>query len=779
MSNIVLAYSETTLSIKYIQWIKQAHPELTFELVGCQEILTNSASYKQSQVYVLQPDSRFNTDFLLKGITIVNSIEPDFHPDELNIFKSICRSRKWNYIDDPVLKAHLEVSKNKILPRPKGKTAKEWALYTREIRRFKGADKSDDRAARISIASFKRVFPLTTYPRHDLWVIQAQTSQFQCIADRCAGKCSALILYDNLRFQTFISDDLIQETNIDAFCDLWKIHSEKSGPYLILETFGNPSLKSIIELVEGTIRFLIKESGKPRWLSPLKDQSQGEIYSRHIFIFPFTFQGMLTNEEWREITSPKLPKELDTNHYPTYKEWLLRYNTRNYFTKPMQSFIFSKDITFKRIYQPGIVKEYVVTISDSKEYYLEIDQIEFQSLAVDQDSPGDKDQLGILTINCKNTKQEQSAPSDILAINQYGRRLFLPFLANNFAGLKLDPPVQSTDFAHDTALASKGKLAPSSLHIAGKEHPVGMYEEKYGMDSLLFKDIFRGLKSITPIIDDRMFTLSWYGNDEITQELMKPSVEEGYLSHSWWYQYVYVDSPGEKSVANDVLQSQLIKTATYPRWIGNGLYYGMTRYSHVCLTPSWPALKRNENLYLIDHLETLYTEITKLCLIQYAFVLQLLEDFHTVNITDIEKRYNRYLRYKKELSLEIVTVQDQGIEIYQQLRSGLELDKLESKLHMAVQQAFDYDRNQKIATETNRIAFLTIMIAVITTVIIFPTFLVGLLDMSIFEVEVESFLDGIWANSLVGFIVFLALVMAVSLLVGGYWIRLLIKKTKQ
>ncbi len=48
---------------------------------------------------------------------------------------------------------------------------------------------------------------------------------------------------------------------------------------------------------------------------------------------------------------------------------------------------------------------------------------------------------------------------------------------------------------------------------------------------------------LNPVGDDRMFVLCWYGDDALPDEMKIYEDAKGYsyLSHDWWYQFIFVD----------------------------------------------------------------------------------------------------------------------------------------------------------------------------------------------------------------------------------------------
>jgi len=89
---------------------------------------------------------------------------------------------------------------------------------------------------------------------------------------------------------------------------------------------------------------------------------------------------------------------------------------------------------------------------------------------------------------------------------------------------------------------------------------------------------------IEPVIDDRMYTLCWYENDEFSK-LMKVRNRRSYAYEDSddWYRFVFVD--GDDSCCKNIdMRRDLIRKATYARWVEYGTLFGISRYSFVALT---------------------------------------------------------------------------------------------------------------------------------------------------------------------------------------------------
>jgi hypothetical protein len=176
-----------------------------------------------------------------------------------------------------------------------------------------------------------------------------------------------------------------------------------------------------------------------------------------------------------------------------------------------------------------------------------------------------------------------------------------------------------------------------------------------------------------------MFVISWYGNDEFANKLKSYNYEKS----DFWYEFVFVDGNG-KTVQSDRMQKDLIKKATYDRWMDDGTLFGISRYSFVCLSENSDFTR--ETLPL-PHMKTMYFQIFTIILALRATILRFSDEVTAIsdideNDEEIEERvrnlYKNYLRFKNKIYFREVTAQDQGIELYEK---ALEILKIEKEIN--------------------------------------------------------------------------------------------------
>jgi cellobiose phosphorylase len=79
---------------------------------------------------------------------------------------------------------------------------------------------------------------------------------------------------------------------------------------------------------------------------------------------------------------------------------------------------------------------------------------------------------------------------------------------------------------------------------------------------------------------------------------------------------------------NIEMKKDLIKKHTYTRWSDYGTFFGVNRYSFVCLTGSLEHLKKPwiNAAFLVNHMQTMYYNMSEICIVQSASLLLLSDE---------------------------------------------------------------------------------------------------------------------------------------------------------
>lgn len=233
---------------------------------------------------------------------------------------------------------------------------------------------------------------------------------------------------------------------------------------------------------------------------------------------------------------------------------------------------------------------------------------------------------------------------------------------------------------------------------------------------------------IKPCIDDRMFVCCLVADDQLSQEIKADSNFDYCFLEGWDQRLTRVpekgvmDNKGNKKddylegwadetylsnriykllfIENDLtcqnthMKRELLLKSVYPRWLNTGTLYGSTHHSLVCLTNSFVEQP------VINPFLTQYVQIAILTLAQRSTILALAADATTVSneiykkdetgkdnesttlrdIKKIEKLQEKYVRALNQLFLTEVSVQEQGVELYQLIKESLYIDANKAEL---------------------------------------------------------------------------------------------------
>jgi hypothetical protein len=458
----------------------------------------------------------------------------------------------------------------------------------------------------------------------------------------------------------------------------------------------------------------------------VEDQSKKrdeDVISYHTFMFPFRWDRISGNHNTEEKFFKEVPLEKrikidgsfheelklcgwkyekfnvgesckkDTKKddigllYKNYNEYFyfhsfvnrVLYNQNEEFKENQTSYYYEK-LEFEGKYFEIKIKQKISEKQyDERIYKLTIDGI---SLRVFETG------IAIFSINLKNFSYKDSV--DILKINDFGRRFYAQFLnksenkdhsekaRENF----LPESIKIYDKDNNTEFESKFKYEkiPNEIEIAeyimfflnGSDRK--NIVEKYRKEEFII---------IHPILDDRMFVLSYYQNKDISNTLNKFSNDKySYFQSDFWYKYLFVEW-SNKTCQSKVLSKKLLEDSTYDRWIDYGTLFGITRYSFVLIFSSYWAP-------LYDHFRTMYFQMFNLLLAQRASILRfsheasLISDLKESEISaeKISSLYLHYMKFINKLWFREITAQEQGIEMYdlavKQMRLKEEIEALDN-----------------------------------------------------------------------------------------------------
>ncbi len=444
-------------------------------------------------------------------------------------------------------------------------------------------------------------------------------------------------------------------------------------------------------------------------------------HSYHIFYFPFSWE--ITGTQSR-ILSQRI--NLTGIHYKAHSEWLHiqnpvteeeatdLYNEKNYYYRFVHNILYDEagnPLNLIRHYerqepqQSDNVKYLIKVKGRPHPYVLTVDAININLYSTG---------VGFLSFYLKNDRDDQKEPDDILAINQYGRRVMPPFYADI---------IRRSEISEYIDLQG---LTPGNDYkeTFADYKPTDNWKPASFITTLIYE--LADNITVNPIIDDRLFVACWYKNQELANKFTENP--QAYCDpadsfSSFWYKFLYIDSSDE-TCQNNEMKTELLKKHTYLRWQKWSSLYGVSRYSLVYLTnPGAPD-------YLLRYFQTIYARMTELVLVQRASMLRfsgevtLVSNLSHQNVEQVSKRisslYKEYIRFMNQIYFREITAQDQGTELYDLLQSSLKLEEYIKdldgeigELHEYISLKEDRSRNEK-ASFLNDIATLLLPITVVT-----------------------------------------------------------------
>ncbi|MGP1447329.1 MAG: CorA family divalent cation transporter [Candidatus Limimorpha sp.] len=408
-------------------------------------------------------------------------------------------------------------------------------------------------------------------------------------------------------------------------------------------------------------------------------------YSYHVFMFPFRWKinGLdetLFSEQiklenisyaeygyWERLSIPKSDKE---------KEGM--YNEKNYF----YSFVHNA------LYDDGTEKSFVrhferkKLMSNAAKYRIDcrkgLFELDIKSIILDLYSTG----VGVLQFHLKNTKYKDR--DDIISINEFGRRIFPPFYYSK------------TD---------RGVIA-KSIELVGVPSSACLREDFNGYtveDSnkpayfivQLINEVVTNI-AVEPVVDDRMFVITWYKNTEWVTDLCQPhnNAPEPWSDDGNWYRFIFIDSAasGEPSCQNAQMMKELLQQATYKRWQNWNSLYGLSRYSMVYLTTD------DCKEFLTYNFETEYVRMAEHILVQRASVLRFSAEVSRISAltsgrglsSKVDSLYKEYIRFVNQIHFREVSAQDQGIEMYDMMYKTMRIEHQVEKLDDEIEELYHY-----------------------------------------------------------------------------------------
>ena len=665
-----------------------------------------------------------------------------------------------------------------------GATLEEIESIRKEDRMAQGATEEDEKKAEKELEdpqSFEKV--------DDIALFKTSLKRFSPIVDRLRQRGENRILIYNEEELTYFGWEWDKKHLIDHYKkDIHAgrmYHGGQKGGYFGVDKNSFQKNRT-------------KFTGYPKDLKHLASQiiqqlSHIKPSSSHIFLFPFQWEGNTPHQEEEvsldAIITALKDKKWESDYFTPDEEE--KYNEFNYFYEFVRDILYEKndpsegsqDHFFYHLEYKDITDRHLCIQLNrpQSDQYDEYYRLKVESILLNFYKTG----VGILSLHLEN--DTYSAPQSILEINQFGRRIFAPFRMNGASN-----ELAKAIWWDNCADTSDYYLLTDSTPLSG--HPFIMPK--------FLKDLFDGVLvdpnegaqensyPITPILDDRMFVISWYESALMAKRLtqqVKESKEENlslppYLNDSFWYQYVFVDGNGP-SCEDPEMFTHLLKEHTYSRWLGYKTLYGISRYSFVGLGDGGAS-------FLKKHMKTLYYKMVELVLVQRATVLRYshavteVSRFTTHTLEEPNKATRRavslakirqlnlnYLEFVNKIYFREITAQEQGIELYDMLQELMRIEDQVKDLEGEINDLHRYAsvleeeiRSEEAKKMTHRVNLITLFGALF----LIPSFLLSFYGIKVFEPLWEYM--GIPGALLVG---------TFMIIVGGYSLYQVMKNQEE
>jgi hypothetical protein len=449
------------------------------------------------------------------------------------------------------------------------------------------------------------------------------------------------------------------------------------------------------------------------------------LYSYHIFIFPFKWDNTkLEGKPFSERFDLTKIKPKDDSSWvnlpnPLTAEYATElYNEKNFFYEFVHPVLYDngerKDPVVlhyerKEAYENRKLTYEIDVISNGSKHY----RLNLKSIGLNLYSTG----TGSLVFYLEN--HDYPELEHVLRINQFGRRIFPPFMDKTTGVLG----TKYAELANHIAITG----------LKGSEHryfeDFSNYTEKTDWQPARFiKSLIEDFNEnldFSPVTDDRMHVLCRYANDKMSEQIKGKWIKkEGFKNK--WYRFLFVDGSEDPMCQNDELMDKLILDHTYFRWTKYGNLYGVSRYSFVLINGSGAPD------YIKTHFRTIYTRMVELSLIQRATILKFSDEVtHLSKLKKEDKKnlseeiselYKAYIRFVNQIYFREVTAQEQGIELYNLLQEKMKIADQVRDLDDEIEELHNYAVLLEQKEQERRIAKITILGAIFLP----ATFLVGL-----------------------------------------------------
>ncbi len=464
-----------------------------------------------------------------------------------------------------------------------------------------------------------------------------------------------------------------------------------------------------------------------------------DIYSYHTYILPFVWKDDCNNsksfDEFIRVFEKNPywtcydPK--DENSFNDLEDEFSYYNEYQYFYPQIRSALYGFD--------ENIVKTYHFAydmVHNKAHYYIEKHGRKYDLLINSIYLKIYNTGIALFVMECENhgvdkDGKPQNTLADVKSINDYGRRINLPFIPTepqwSICADSLEVFVPGfakfrTDFSlyiKEISCSAEKKDSINLNHLSSFIKGILGFQSDYQFSSKINKD--KKSVYVHPGLDDRMFVACLVNDREATGKFIGKETDgdEEVYKHDYdykkntdlsksLYELIFVDPAKGCSCQSAKMRADLLEKHIYKRWIENGSIYGVAAQSIVLLFDGGFAP-------LIGSFLTIYVRMACLCLAQRASLMYFQKETADISrlihekknkisvatVTRLMNLQERFSAFESQICFKEITPQEQGIEMYSMFMDSFfiekELENVKSQidgLHDATDTYLDFSFNK-------------------------------------------------------------------------------------
>lgn len=315
-----------------------------------------------------------------------------------------------------------------------------------------------------------------------------------------------------------------------------------------------------------------------------------------------------------------------------------------------------------------------------------------------------------LIIATKNTRYDKL--NDFQLINQYGRRIYTPFLSSHYAQLEAPNDLELL-VDREKLPQHSGKLDRYQIMSA----PLQLLEDFFGFstDRIFPKSNLQDQEPwLDIIVDDRMFVHASFKSDDLAP-LIQATQKQDELKEEQLkklYEIAFVDNPGNVSCQSIDMLRDIMNKTIYPRWAYYKSIYLSTQHSFIYLAGS-----KNIPSYLIDYFNSEYLDMILLALAQRVGLLKYSQQAgnsvnnNTKDLLDLKRNF---VTFKNQFLLPEISAQEQANDLYAILQDNLRISSYSDILNDQISSLTEIAQVESESKLNSDVFWLTIVTVGIT-----------------------------------------------------------------